>query len=810
MKKVYVLILLFITLGAASMNAQVTIGSLNQPHKAAILDLDAINKGLLLPLVNLDTDPTVFVLELNEETEKLTAAGMIVYNIADVQCGPGIYYWNGSQWNALQACDLCLIPAVPDEISGASSVCADGVAQTYEIVEIAGATTYTWSFPTGWNFDSGNTTNNMTATPVAGAQSGNIAVTANNDCGSSAERTLTVTVNAKPNVSITSTETTTCMSSNLNMTATPTGGTWSSETTATATIDLNTGVLTPIAAGTTVITYSYTDGNSCINTDTKTITVISNVTPAVSIAVSAGSNPTCDGTALSFTATPSNGGTPSYQWKVDGVNAGTNSASFTYNSPVNGAKVSCVMTSNANCASPTQATSNEITVTVNAKPSVSITSTETSTTMGVNLNMTASPAGGTWSSGTPATATINSNTGILIPVAAGTTIITYSYTDPVTGCTNKATKTITVKPPLDVSGNYRLSGKSCFDLAQGNDDINDCKPLVSRKNDFADATPSYVYTFVPLASNTYSSLSFTIDDPEGLVASNTKSISSGINPSTLTIVFNKAAVLSKASNTTKETALEIIITATYKDNTNANRHISFTLKVQDCSCGCSVKSGEDTWLTFMCYNLGANETMTIAQQMAYIPSPNAVTTTDATVYGDLYQWGRRKDGHQLRTSSVTATNATVSTNIVGHGDFIANNSTVKSDWRQPSNDNLWGSSKTANDPCPEGWRVPTNFEWSNVIYNNTWEHSGTTNTKGYTITIPGETTPSLFLPAMGLRGTAGSINNSGTHGYYWTSTPNTISITAYSYSLAFSNQGPSLSSNNTPRGMGLAVRCVSE
>ena len=73
--------------------------------------------------------------------------------------------------------------------------------------------------------------------------------------------------------------------------------------------------------------------------------------------------------SVTFTATPSNGGaSPSYQWKKNGVNAGTNSATYTNSAWVNGDVVSCVMTSNAACVTGSPATSNSITMSVVADP----------------------------------------------------------------------------------------------------------------------------------------------------------------------------------------------------------------------------------------------------------------------------------------------------------------------------------------------------------------------------------------------------------------------------------------------------------
>jgi len=88
--------------------------------------------------------------------------------------------------------------------------------------------------------------------------------------------------------------------------------------------------------------------------------------PALSIAITSGTYPSCPGQSITFTATPTNGGSsPLYQWKVDGNNAGTNSSTYTTTTLTNGQVVSCLMTSSAPNANPTTATSNTITMAVN-------------------------------------------------------------------------------------------------------------------------------------------------------------------------------------------------------------------------------------------------------------------------------------------------------------------------------------------------------------------------------------------------------------------------------------------------------------
>ena len=85
----------------------------------------------------------------------------------------------------------------------------------------------------------------------------------------------------------------------------------------------------------------------------------------VAIAITNGTNPTCNGVSVTFTATPANGGTaPTYQWKVNGTNAGTG-VTFTTSALTNGQAVTCVMTSNLSGVTGSPATSNAVSVTVN-------------------------------------------------------------------------------------------------------------------------------------------------------------------------------------------------------------------------------------------------------------------------------------------------------------------------------------------------------------------------------------------------------------------------------------------------------------
>lgn len=96
---------------------------------------------------------------------------------------------------------------------------------------------------------------------------------------------------------------------------------------------------------------------------------ISTSAPIASVSISGTPNPSCAGQNVTFTATPTFGGTsPSYQWKVNGNNVGTNSPTYTTNSLNNGDIVTCVMTSNYPNVQGSPATSQNFTATINPIP----------------------------------------------------------------------------------------------------------------------------------------------------------------------------------------------------------------------------------------------------------------------------------------------------------------------------------------------------------------------------------------------------------------------------------------------------------
>ena len=119
---------------------------------------------------------------------------------------------------------------------------------------------------------------------------------------------------------------------------------------------LNTG---PISE---TVTYVVTPGfDSCPGNPIAFIFTILPSEP-VSVSITASPNPFCTGASVSFTANPENGGsTPSYQWMVNGISAGSNSPLFVCN-PGDGDIVMCILTSSELCTSGNPASSNPITM----------------------------------------------------------------------------------------------------------------------------------------------------------------------------------------------------------------------------------------------------------------------------------------------------------------------------------------------------------------------------------------------------------------------------------------------------------------
>jgi len=173
----------------------------------------------------------------------------------------------------------------------------------------------------------------------------------------------------------------------------------------------------------------------------------------------------------------------------------------------------------------------------------------------------------------------------------------------------------------------------------------------------------------------------------------------------------------------------------------------------------------------------------------------AISSIDTQAYGYLYQWGRGADGHQLRTSGTTTTLS--SSDTPGHGNFIL--ATLAAyDWRSPQNDNLWQGVSGVNNPCPSGYRLPTEAEWDQERLS--WSTSN----------AAGAFASPLKLPSSGSRDPFdGGLRSPGGAGNYWSSTVGTDDYYgATSQLLGFNSLFAHVGACGRPYGC--SVRCIKD
>ena len=169
----------------------------------------------------------------------------------------------------------------------------------------------------------------------------------------------------------------------------------------------------------------------------------------------------------------------------------------------------------------------------------------------------------------------------------------------------------------------------------------------------------------------------------------------------------------------------------------------------------------------------------------------ARSSTDAATYGDLYQWGRASDGHEIRTSGTTTTFSDSDT--PGHGAFILVSEIGSLDWRSPQNDDLWQGVNGVNNPCPDGYRLPTEAEWT--AERLSWSSNN----------AAGAFASPLKLTVAGNRNLlTGSLEEVGSSVDYWSSTV-----------AGESSRGMFISSSNagmrsSRRAFGYSVRCIKD
>lgn len=179
----------------------------------------------------------------------------------------------------------------------------------------------------------------------------------------------------------------------------------------------------------------------------------------------------------------------------------------------------------------------------------------------------------------------------------------------------------------------------------------------------------------------------------------------------------------------------------------------------------------------------------------------ASSSDDDNSYGHFYQWGRGADGHQFASSATVAATAGFNNGdtVSAPNDvkFITSSVSTAFDWRNPTQNNtLWQAPSRINNPCPNGFHVPTATEWTSLA-------------TAESIVDPDTAFSStLKLPVAGYRSRGTGGRGGSGIGYFWASTINGASTGAQTFRIQ--TTAPMVGVTNFARAYGFSVRCIKD
>ena len=199
--------------------------------------------------------------------------------------------------------------------------------------------------------------------------------------------------------------------------------------------------------------------------------------------------------------------------------------------------------------------------------------------------------------------------------------------------------------------------------------------------------------------------------------------------------------------------------------------------------------------------------------------------TTGNPYGKYYQWGRPV-GFGYNTDSIEEYALAVNVNgpVASVEEALAENFYKNSaNWLATDVNDLWNAGnetspvKTANDPCPKGWRVPTATEMTALVENGlrwlsakgTELESGSAELKhwGFSGSVAySEAVSKVLFPCAGWIAIGSNARDRGTGAFYWTSSTDGNNARGLQ---AWENwNDPKFSTAEKARGCN--VRCVKE
>jgi len=369
----------------------------------------------------------------------------------------------GSSSAQTAAVTVTTAPNTPGVITGNTSVCTSTTGVAYSIASVAGATSYTWTVPTGATVASGQGTDAITVN--FGATSGNVSVTASNSCGTSSARSASVTLTSAPATPGTVTgDASVCanatgVSYGVAAVSGATTYTWTVPSGATIVSGQGTTSIS-VNFGTTSGNVTVTAGNTCGTSSAQTSAVTVTSIPATPGAITGNTGVCAGDTGVAFSIAAVSGAT-SYTWTVPSgatVASGQGTTSVTVDFGSTSGSVS--VTADNACGSST-AQSSAVTVTAIPVTPGAITGNTSlcASDTGVAYSITAvsGATGYTWT--VPAGASIISGQGTTaISVDFGATSGDVSVTAD-NGCGSSSTQTATVTvtsipaTPTSITGN---------------------------------------------------------------------------------------------------------------------------------------------------------------------------------------------------------------------------------------------------------------------------------------------------------------------------------------------------------------------